>query len=99
MSAGGEIPWPVRKNQNDFSDALGDRRIEEVNTPWRATTMTRNEYDEMEATANVALAGLLAGDCQLANNPQELVECAFDIAEAFNAEKKRRLGERPEWDN
>ncbi|HGN1166879.1 TPA: hypothetical protein ACRNJG_001464 [Pseudomonas aeruginosa] len=99
MSAGGEIPRPVRKNQNDFSDALGDRRIEEVNTPWRAKTMTRNEYDEMGATANVALAGLLAGDCQLANNPQELVECAFDIAEAFNAEKKRRLGERPEWDN
>ncbi|EPO5559735.1 TPA: hypothetical protein ACKQAX_005065 [Pseudomonas aeruginosa] len=61
--------------------------------------MTRNEYDEMGATANVALAGLLAGDCQLANNPQELVECAFDIAEHFNAEKKRRLGERPEWDN
>ncbi|KSI94142.1 hypothetical protein APA04_16640 [Pseudomonas aeruginosa] len=61
--------------------------------------MTRNEYDEMEATANVAVAGLLAGDCQLANNPHALVECAFDIAEAFNAEKKRRLGERPEWDN
>ncbi|EPB9496362.1 hypothetical protein [Pseudomonas aeruginosa] len=99
MSAGGEIPRPVRKNQNDFSDALRKRGIEEVNTPWRAKTMTRNEYDEMGATANVALAGLLAGDCQLANNPQELVECAFDIAEAFNAEKKRRLGERPEWDN
>ncbi len=31
MSAGGEIPWPVRKNQNDFSDALRKRGIEEVN--------------------------------------------------------------------
>lgn len=88
-----------KKKHPDFSDALRKRGIEEVNTPWRAKTMTRNEYDEMEATANVALAGLLAGDCQLANNPQELVECAFDIAEAFNAEKKRRLGERPQWDN
>ncbi|MGZ2785275.1 hypothetical protein AAER32_02370, partial [Pseudomonas aeruginosa] len=71
----------------------------EVNTPWRATTMTRNEYDEMEATANVALAGLLAGEGQWVSNPNELVRHAFDIAEAFNAEKKRRLGERPEWDN
>lgn len=34
--------------------------------------MTRNEYDEMEATANVALAGLLAGDCQLANTLRSL---------------------------
>lgn len=31
MSAGGEIPRPVRKNQNDFSDALRKRGIEEVN--------------------------------------------------------------------
>lgn len=30
MSAGGEIPWPVRKNQNDFSDALRKRGIEEI---------------------------------------------------------------------
>ncbi|HBN8363703.1 TPA: hypothetical protein L3699_004075 [Pseudomonas aeruginosa] len=58
--------------------------------------MTRNEYDEMEATANVALAGLLAGEGQWVSNPNELVRHAFDIAEAFNAEKKRRLGERPE---
>ncbi len=61
--------------------------------------MTRNEYDEMEATANVALAGLLAGDGKWASNPNELVRRAFDIAEDFNVEKKRRLGERPEWDN
>ncbi|HEJ6002033.1 TPA: hypothetical protein SL812_003327 [Pseudomonas aeruginosa] len=40
MSAGGEIPRPVRKNKNDFSDALGDRRIEEVNTPWFAGAST-----------------------------------------------------------
>lgn len=45
MSAGGEIPWPVRKNQNDFSDALGDRRIEEVNTPWFAGASPRKEHE------------------------------------------------------
>lgn len=60
--------------------------------------MTRNEYDEIEGTANVALAGLLAGDGQWVGNQEELVKRSFDIAEAFTAEKKKRLGERPSWD-
>lgn len=61
--------------------------------------MTRNEYDEIETTATVALAGLLASGCQLGKTLNGLAEHAFEIAEAYNAEKKRRLGERPEWDN
>nr|WP_024308534.1 hypothetical protein [Pseudomonas sp. P818] len=61
--------------------------------------MTRSEYDEMEATANVAMAGLLAGDEGWAANPQHLAVKAFDIAEAFTAEKKKRIGERPEWND
>ncbi len=40
MSAGGEIPRPVRKNQNDFSDALRKRGIEEVNKQAKETVAT-----------------------------------------------------------
>lgn len=61
--------------------------------------MTRSEYDEIEATANVALAGLLAGDEAWAADPEHLVRRSFDIAEAFTAEKKKRIGERPSWDD
>lgn len=61
--------------------------------------MTRSEYDEMEATANVVMAGLLAGDKAWAGEPLHLAEKAFDIAEAFTAEKKKRIGERPEWND
>lgn len=46
MSAGGEIPRPVRKNQNDFSDALRKRGIEEVNTPRFAGASTNTSPDQ-----------------------------------------------------
>jgi hypothetical protein len=60
--------------------------------------MTRNEHDEIEATANVALAGLLAGDGEWVGNQEELVKRSFDIAEAFQAERKKRIGDKPPYD-
>lgn len=59
--------------------------------------MTRNEYDEIEAAAQIAMMGLLAGGGDFAH--VDLAMGAFDIAEAFQAEKKKRLGERPGYDD
>ena len=61
--------------------------------------MKRSDYDEIEASAHVAMAGLLAGDEGWATNPGHLAGRAFDIAEAFHAEKKNRIGERPDYES
>lgn len=58
--------------------------------------MTRNEHEEIEALASIALAGLLAaGSTRLAD---EMASDAFDIAEAFQKEKLKRIGEKPPFD-
>lgn len=54
--------------------------------------MTRNEYDEIEGVAQVAMLGLLSGDAGWAHDPAMLAERSFDIAEAFQAKKKQRPG-------
>jgi hypothetical protein len=56
--------------------------------------MTRNEYDDIEGVAIAALLGLLSG------GERELVASkAFDIAEAFQQEKLKRIGDKPPYDH
>jgi hypothetical protein len=59
--------------------------------------MNRNDYDTIEASAHVAMAGLLAGEGAHALDPQHLSRLAFDVAEAFSIELKSRIGERPNY--
>jgi len=59
--------------------------------------MTRNEYDDIEAAAMVVLAGLLAGGSP--RLPNEIASDAFEIAQAFHAEKLKRIGEKPPFDH
>jgi hypothetical protein len=57
--------------------------------------MTRNEHDDIEAVAVAALIGLLPGG----NLTLEQVAVkAFDAAEAFQQEKKKRIGDKPPFD-
>ena len=58
--------------------------------------MTRNEYDDIESAAAIALMGLLSHG---AVPKESLPAAAFDIAEAFQKEKMKRIGERPGYDN
>ncbi|MED7666842.1 hypothetical protein GXB78_06435 [Pseudomonas moraviensis subsp. stanleyae] len=58
--------------------------------------MTRNEYEDAEALATVALAGLLARGTPF--TPEDIASHAFEIAEAFQQEKLKRIGEKPPYD-
>lgn len=58
--------------------------------------MTRNEYEDVEAFAAVALAGLLARSTPY--TPEDIASEAFEIAEAFQKEKMKRIGEKPPYD-
>jgi hypothetical protein len=58
--------------------------------------MTRNEHDDIEAMALAAMIGLLsAGSVPKADVSAQ----AFDIAEAFQQEKLKRIGEKPPFDH
>jgi hypothetical protein len=58
--------------------------------------MTRNEHDDIEAVAIAVLIGLLSAG----GTAQEIISAkAFDIAEAFQEEKLKRIGEKPPFDH
>jgi len=59
--------------------------------------MTRTEYDDKEGIALAAMLGLLAG--RSSRLPHEVAADAFDYAEAMTAERQKRLGERPGFDD
>jgi hypothetical protein len=71
---------------------LGDRARREIN---RRTTMTRNEHEEVESYAIAAMIGLISAND---DRPELIVTKAFDIAEAFQQEKLKRIGEKPPYD-
>lgn len=54
--------------------------------------MTRNEYEELESYAIAAMIGLISSNDSL---PERVSAQAFDIAEAFQNEKLKRIGEKP----
>ncbi|WP_458736968.1 hypothetical protein [Pseudomonas chlororaphis] len=57
--------------------------------------MTRNEHEEVESYAIAAMIGLISAG----GVPPELVASkAFDIAETFQQEKLKRIGEKPPFD-
>jgi len=57
--------------------------------------MTRNEHEEIESYALAAMIGLMS----LGGVSPELIPSkAFDIAEAFQQEKLKRIGEKPPYD-
>lgn len=58
--------------------------------------MTRNEHDDIEAAAIAALIGLTAVGGLGADH---IATRAFDIAEAFQQEKLKRIGEKPPFDH
>jgi len=58
--------------------------------------MTRNEYEDIEGYATAAMIGLLAGGNK--QSAQDLSVCAFNVAKAFQAEKLKRLGEKPGYE-
>jgi hypothetical protein len=71
---------------------LGDRARREIN---RRITMTRNEHEEVESYALAVMIGLLSAG----GVPPDLVVIkAFDIAETFQKEKLKRIGEKPPYD-
>ncbi|KAA5842284.1 hypothetical protein F2A37_16590 [Pseudomonas chlororaphis] len=55
--------------------------------------MTRAEFEDKEGIAIAAMLGLLAG--QSPRHPAEVAADAFDYADAMVAERKKRLGEKP----
>ena len=55
--------------------------------------MTRAEFEDKEGIAIAAMLGLLAN--QTPSSPDEVAVNAFDYAEALVAERKKRLGEKP----
>ena len=58
--------------------------------------MTRNEHEEIESYALAAMIGLISAN----DDRADLVAAkAFDIAEAFQQEKLKRVGERPPYDH
>lgn len=57
--------------------------------------MTRNEHEEIESYALAAMIGLAS----FGGVSAELIPSkAFDIAEAFQQEKLKRIGEKPPYD-
>lgn len=57
--------------------------------------MTRNEHEEVENYALAAMIGLVSAG----SVPPELIASkAFDIAEAFQQEKLKRIGDKPPFD-
>lgn len=57
--------------------------------------MTREDYDDVEGFAAIAFAGLIASGKIF--GPEDIAKVAFDHAEALLAEKKKRLGEKPDY--
>jgi len=57
--------------------------------------MTRNEHECVEALAIAAMIGLLSHG---AIAPEQIATKAFDVAEAFQQEKIKRIGEKPPYD-
>ena len=58
--------------------------------------MTRKEHEDIEGFAVAAMIGLLAGGSALPAG--EVAGRAFDAAQAFQAEKMKRIGETPPYD-
>lgn len=56
---------------------------------------TRLEYEEIEGTAIAAMVGLASAGQGFAT--ETLAKRSFDIAEALLAERKARLGKKPEY--
>lgn len=57
--------------------------------------MTRNEHEELESYALAAMIGLVSTNDY---RPELVATQAFDIAEAFQQEKLKRIGEKPPYD-
>lgn len=57
--------------------------------------MTRNEHEEVESYALAAMIGLISAND---DRPELVAAKAFDIAEAFQQEKLKRIGEKPPYD-
>ncbi|MCV9917837.1 hypothetical protein OIU19_03465 [Pseudomonas sp. BT-42-2] len=55
--------------------------------------MTRAEFEDKEGIAIAALLGLISQGG--AGSPREAAEMAFDYAEALVAERQKRLGDKP----
>jgi len=55
--------------------------------------MTRDEFEDKEGIAIAAMLGMLAG--QTSRLPEEVAADAFDYAEAMVAERQKRLGDKP----
>ncbi|SDI56594.1 hypothetical protein [Pseudomonas abietaniphila] len=58
--------------------------------------MTRDEHQEIHTVATAALVGILSSDPQV--RPELAAKTAFDAAESFAAERKKRIGEEPHFD-
>lgn len=59
---------------------------------------SRDEHDEVEAAAMVALAGLLASENPNDREPPaDLANRAFDIGEQMLSVRKARLGAKPPY--
>jgi len=58
--------------------------------------MTRNEHDDIEGVAVAAMIGLLSKG---GIRPDLVAAKAFDLAEAFQKEKLKRIGEKPPYDS
>lgn len=54
--------------------------------------MTRNEHEEVESYALAAMIGLVSFG---GVSPELIPSKAFDITEAFQQEKLKRIGEKP----
>lgn len=56
---------------------------------------TRQEYEKIEGTAIAAMVGLASAGQGYAT--PELAKRSFDIAESMVAERKKRLGKKPQY--
>lgn len=66
-----------------------------VKQPIDPATLTREDYEDIEGYAVAAMIGHLS--CGGAGHPTAVARDAFDVAEAMLAEKKKRLGDKPDY--
>lgn len=68
-----------------------------VKQPLDKSTLTREDYEDIESYAVAAMIGLTTKGN--GSRPDLTAREAFDVAEAMLVEKKARLGERPDYNH
>lgn len=81
----------------NLNQAFYEKYPECVSLPVDPAALTREDYEDIEHYALGAMMGHLS--CGGAGHPTQVAKDAFDVAEAMLAEKKKRLGDKPDYNH